>query len=116
MSYGIKMGGRIERCCRTASEITYAAESAVKVWSCFHVNDGHLAPCVNVGVKKFVGVGNHEMSLKHYVYMFSTRRNDIGPKGQVGYKVAIHDIPLNAVHARCFESDAFLSKSRKVRW
>jgi hypothetical protein len=116
MSNRIEVGGGIECGCRTATEITYAAESAVKMWCCFYVNDDHLTPCVDVGVKKLVRVSDHQMGLKHYLHMFSARRNDIGPKGQVGYKVAIHDIPLNAVHARCFESDAFLSKSSKVRW
>jgi hypothetical protein len=48
--------------------------------------------------------------------MFSTRRNDIRPKGQVGYKVAIHDIPLDPVHASRFKGDAFFSQPGKVRW
>jgi hypothetical protein len=69
----------------------------------FNMNNEPAAASFHVLGSHVVGREHHEVCFKGERGVFASSSNDIGPKSEVGNKLAIHDIPLDEVDAGRFK-------------
>lgn len=92
----------------------------VEVGARFYMDDQACAAGLDISSCHAVWILNHQMCLKGQRSVRPRRGDDVGPEGEVGHEITVHDVPLNEVDTRCLKLCYLLAKSREVsreyRW
>ena len=65
-------------------------------------------------MSKLVKLFDHQMGFERPVGAVAHRRNDVGPKGEIGHETAIHHIELEAIDASFVQGNDFVAKAAEV--
>jgi hypothetical protein len=65
----------------------------------FGMNNETTASRIDVSLSQNIRREHHEVSLKGLVGVFAGRGDDVGPKGEIGDELPVHDIPLEEINA-----------------
>ena len=82
----------------------------MQVGAGFGMNNEATATGVDIALSQNIRREHHEVSLKRLVGVFAGRGDDVGPKGEIGNELPIHDVPLEEVNASGVESFNFGAK------
>ena len=117
------LGGRcrwIERHCRAGTELANMAQRAMQMVARLGMDDQHLAASLDIQVREFVRLFDHEVSFERPVGPVANRGDDVGSERKVGHETAIHDIELETIDTGLVEGDDLVAEAAEVsgknRW
>ena len=114
MADGLDPRRRVERHPRPGPQRPDPAERAVEVGARLGVDDHQLAAGVDVAGEELVGVADHEVGLESHRRPAPAGGDHVGPEGQVGDEVPVHDVPLDPVDARLLEGGDVVTEAREI--
>jgi 23S rRNA (uracil1939-C5)-methyltransferase len=114
MGHGRRRRRRIEGDRRLDAERANVAEGAMQMLAGFGVHDEPLATSVDVTGRQFVRGEHHEVRLERKLGVLSAGRDEVGPERQIRNKLAVHDVPLDAIGASRFQRGHFLAHASPI--
>ena len=114
MADGLDPRRRVQSHPRPGPEGPDLAQRPMEVRTRLGVHDDELAARLHVAVEQLVGVADHQMSLESHRRPAPASADDVGPEGEVGHEVTVHDIPLDAVDTGLLEGGDLVAEAREV--
>ena len=81
----------------------------------FSMYGQNISPSLGKGFNVVFRIGHHEMAVKNQLAVGPHGRHHIRPKGNIGYKMAIHDIDMDIFHTGFFQPFEFFFKIGIIR-